>query len=165
VGFVPILTYCIFNWNCPIVFGSSLDTRISQIQGTLAALYEAIAKDAPNATIVVMGYPAFFPANPPLACDTGAFTTFIGPQMTWINGEIKKMDDTIAAAVATAQQQYGKRVRYVSESYGAFYGHELCTADPYYNRAVPSNVVISFHPNLSGNNRMAQLVEQTYQAP
>jgi lysophospholipase L1-like esterase len=131
---------------------------------SLVQLYKKIAKAAPNARIVVVGYPRFFPKNPPWTCATGAANSrFTRPQMTWINNEIEDMDTTIAAAVAATGN---KRIRYVKGSYDAFKGHERCTDEPYLNGAIASksgNIRVgSFHPNQPGHRLLARLVESTY---
>jgi len=128
-------------------------------------MYAAIAARAPDATIIVMGYPRFFPANPPAICYTGVLDLFfIGSEMKWINNEIASMDSTIANAVARVRSNGDKNVFYVGGSFNAFTGHELCTASPYLNPAELSPVWPSFHPNASGNVVRAQLAEQAYQA-
>ncbi len=158
VGFGPTLINCIVNWACPIFVGHTLDTNIAAIGPTLVQAYEEIARLAPNATIVVMGYPRWFPTDPPALCND---TTFIQPQMAWMNQEIQKLDTAIQTAVSTAYRAGVKHIRYVSGSYDAFTGHELCTASPYMNGLVPApNLVASFHPNLGGNQQMARLAEQ-----
>jgi hypothetical protein len=136
---------------------------------SLFQAYKAIAMQASNATIIVMGYPRFFPVHPPLFCYTGAnlgplFFFFFRPQMDWINSEISSMDNTIANAVTAVRAQGYTNVHYVNGSYDAFTGHEMCTSSPYNNEAVPSAISSSFHPNQAGNARMAQLAEQAYQA-
>jgi len=166
--FAQVMATCVFIEACQVDWQKAVNLRISQLGSPLASLYETIAAKAPNATIIVMGYPRFFPVVPPLACSTGlGLLLFVRPQMIWINSEIQSMDNTIANAVAAARQDGYKSVRYVSGSYDAFTGHEMCTADPYYNVFVPSlsQIPSSFHPNQSGNAQMAQLAEQAYQAP
>jgi lysophospholipase L1-like esterase len=165
VGFMPVLTACVLSWSCPISLGSTLDSAIAGMKSTLFSAYEEIANSVPSATIIVMGYPRFFPTAPPAVCYTGILDrTFIGGQMSWMNGEIQKLDTQIQAAV-TAAQQAGKNVWYATGSYDAFTGHELCTADPYMNDAVPTNPFSlsnpvqtkSFHPNLAGNEQLARV--------
>ena len=92
--------------------GSTLDSKIAGIEPSLVNAYEGIANRAPSATIIVMGYPRFFPSSPPAFCYTGIGPyTFIGSQMSWMNSEIQKLDTQIQAAV-TAAQQAGKNVLY-----------------------------------------------------
>jgi hypothetical protein len=156
VGFGETLITCIITPACPII-GSILDSEILQIMPILVQAYEEIARLAPKATIIVMGYPRWFPTVPPPSYDT--FTLL---QMLWINSEIQKLDNAIAAAVASAQKA-NVNIRYVTGSYDAFTGHELSTASPDLNGLVLSNLAYSFHPNLPGNERMAQLAVQAYQ--
>ena len=158
VGFVPVLAACVTSQLCQYSVGPALDTKIANIGHTLVQAYEEIARLAPNATILVMGYPRFFPQNPPPLCYTGFPPfTFNGPQMTWMNGEIQKMDNQIQTAVTTADNGLPvKNILYVN-AYDAFTGHELCTADPYLNNFVGSDA--SFHPNGAGNEALAQLAE------
>ena len=101
-----------------------------------------------------MGYPRWFPNVPPPGCDPVAL------RVLWMNQEIGNLDSAIQAAVIRAYQAGVKHIEYVSGSYDAFTGHELCTASPYLNAAVWANLVSSFHPNQGGNDRMAQLAEQ-----
>lgn len=167
VGFDPVLTECVeFPW-CASLVGSQLDSSIAQIGAALVQAYEDISSHAPLATIIVMGYPRFFPQNPPSSCYTGIGPFyFFSSQMAWMNGEVQYLDTQIQAAVFSAQKA-GVNIRYVN-AYDAFNGHELCTASPDMNAAVPVNPldplkgvqVHSFHPNLAGNEQLAQLAEQ-----
>jgi lysophospholipase L1-like esterase len=161
VGFKDVLTACGLDPNCQNDnVASLLDSKIAGIGPTLVTAYEGIAnaliaKGAPGATIVVMGYPRFFPSPPPGIC-----FTYNGPQMKWMNGEIQKMNNQIQAAVTTADNALpAKNVLYVNV-YDAFIGHEECTADPYMNGVVgiPPQIT-SFHPNGAGNEALAQLAE------
>jgi DNA-binding beta-propeller fold protein YncE len=175
-NFADVMRTCIFNAACQVIWQNVVNGMISRMGNpkdsiSLAKLYERIASDAPNAMVIVMGYPRFFPQNPPLVCYTGLTLAgvpffFYQPQMIWIDSEIQSMDNTIANAVTQAHIDGYKNVRYVGESYGAFTGHEMCTADPYYNMVVLQySQYPSFHPNQSGNAQLAQLAEQAYQAP
>ena len=167
VGFAQVLAACVTSWSCPISVGSILDSKIAGIEPALATAYKGIATLAPSATILVMGYPRFFPMTPPAFCYTGIGPfTFIGAQMSWMNGEIQKLDTRIQAAVTAAQQAGYKNVWYATGSYDAFTGHELCTAQPYLNDAVPGNPVQteSFHPNSAGNEQLARVAWLAEQA-
>lgn len=149
---------CVAKWRGPV------DDAIAQMGRTgsvlsLTLLYDRIAGKALHARIIVVGYPRFFPKRTPLFCATGAGGWFDIWQMSWMNAEVKKMDDTIGGTVAA---MHNARVRYV-DAYDAFNGHELCTARPYMNAVIPSlngNINAgSFHPNIDGQRTLAQLVE------
>jgi hypothetical protein len=156
VGFEQVLKDCIFfnNQLCEATDAPQLDENIATIGNTLVKAYEEIARLAPTARIIVMGYPRWFPNVPPPGCDPVAL------RVLWMNQEIQSLDSAIQAAVIRAYQAGVKHIEYVSGSYDAFTGHELCTASPYLHAAVLSNLVSSFHPNQGGNDRMAYLAEQ-----
>jgi hypothetical protein len=154
VGFGQVLIDCIVNPVCPATEGQQLDNNIATIGNTLVKAYEEIARLAPYARIIVMGYPRWFPNVPPPLCDPVAL------RVLWMNQEIQNLDTAIQAAVTIAYQAGVKHIEYVSGSYDAFTGHELCTASPYLNGVMPFYLIASFHPNGAGNDRMAQLAEQ-----
>jgi hypothetical protein len=189
VGFVRVLSDCI-KYGYPLcqgLDGKQLDSDIANIKQTLVSVYKEIAhgvtvgtttySGAPNATIIVMGYPRWFPSSPPVACYTGADPLYVpfhfsDLEMSWMNDEIQNLDNQIQAAVTAAYHdpvQPVKNILYVN-AYDAFNGHELCTADPYLNRVVNFNPatfsfdVSSFHPNLAGNQQMAGLALPTARA-
>jgi lysophospholipase L1-like esterase len=171
-NFSQVMQDCVEDPFCKNDLNPLVNAKIAQLAGTAASdpmslsnMYTAIAARAPNATIIVMGYPRFFPANPPAVCYTGLLDLFfIRSEMSWINNEIASMDSTIANAVARVRSNGDKNVLYVTGSFNAFTGHELCTANPYLNPAELSPVFPSFHPNASGNVVMAQLAEEAYRA-
>ncbi len=154
VGFEQVLQDCIADPLCQTFEAPQLDHNIATIGDTLVNAYQRIAHDLSSARIIVMGYPRWFPNVPPPGCDPVAL------RVLWMNQEIGKLDSAIQAAVIRAYQAGVKNIEYISGSYDAFTGHELCTASPYLHAIVWSNLVSSFHPNQGGNDRMAQLAEQ-----
>jgi GDSL-like Lipase/Acylhydrolase family len=151
---------CVRQWNAPME--SAIQLMGSNVPGnhqSLAQLYDEIAKDAPNAQVIVLGYPRFFPANPPLLCGTGGGNDFDRAQMTWLNEKVAEGDRAIGAAVRAAGNS---RVHYISGSYEAFRGHERCEKEPYYYGIRIGFPVGSFHPTMGGQRRLAELVERAY---
>lgn len=167
--FPKVMTTCVLQLHCQLFWQFAVNRAIDKMGRTgpadpisLSRLYERIAHNAPNARIIVMGYPRFFPSKVPLACQIGSGLRLDHNTMVWINNEIKSMENTISGAVATARRHIPNGINYVQGSYDAFAGHELCTADPYYNTLSLKHRETSFHPNISGNRRMAELVEPIY---
>ena len=123
----------------------------------LRRLYRDLRKNAPNAKILVVGYPRFFPTTPPGLCNTrGPGPELTRADMSWINSKIAKANGVIAsAAVATG-------VTFVDVA-NAFSGHELCTKSPWMNRVFDSLTswiaAQSFHPNIDGFAALAKVVE------
>lgn len=168
-NFPKVITTCVLQQECQVYWQLAVNRAIAQMRGTsntdpvsLVRLYETISRRAPNAKIIVLGYPRFFPPKPPATCLTGFGFKFGHAEMMWINNEINSMDNTISGAVAIAEHHGYQHVQYVRDSYDAFSGHELCTKAPYYNAVVPSHIYTSFHPNITGNQRLAQLVVARY---
>lgn len=78
----------------------------------LKALYARVATDAPNARVLVLGYPSFFPAHPSSDYCDGAVTR---SDAQWVAGEIAESDRKIEAAVRSVAPGH-PNVEYVSPS-------------------------------------------------
>lgn len=164
-GFGPIMRYCATrtakNPSCKDHSQQAVDAVLATIEPKLTALYKQIksAKGvAKDATILVLGYPKFFPAGRSKSCATGdPFHKFMPSDMAWINGVIKRFDAKIAAAAKTAG------VTYVNV-YNAFARHELCASDPDLHEVVilplSHHQLESFHPTAQGQKVLAVLTEQ-----
>ena len=83
----------------------------------LVVFYRTIHVLAPNARILVLGYPRFFPTSDP------ATEHFSSQESAWINDRIMLSDDVIHGAVSASGV-----AQYVDE-YNALNGHELGTGD------------------------------------
>jgi GDSL-like Lipase/Acylhydrolase family len=124
---------------------------------SLTQLYEKVAALAPNATILVVGYPRFFPPHPPNQCGTGSlWTQFTYAQMQWMNDEVRSMDNMTARAV---RETLDPHVRYV-EIYEVLRGHERCEPEPWLNGIKLKGSGESFHPTIQGQSAIAKLVER-----
>jgi hypothetical protein len=175
-NFSSVLRSCFLNAtgiierSCTVSWNKSVDDAIQRMAKSsvgnvesLTQLYKTLLAAAPNAQVMVVGYPRFFPQKPPHTCGTGVSPfVFRRVQMNWINQKIMAIDKTIRNTVALLQSS---RVKYV-DAYSAFHGHERCTKDPYLNGIIPSYqrhiAVGSFHPNISGHRKLAKLVEVAY---
>jgi hypothetical protein len=138
-------------------------------------LYEQIKSEpslAPDAQILVLGYPQFFPTGQATSCRTGLVTGALGDKfqpsdMAWIDSVIKLVDSDIQASAFAAG------LTYVDTS-DAFAGHQLCQRDPDLNDAVVGPVLLaagypkgvqSFHPNVAGQSVLAQNVSPVVPFP
>ena len=135
----------------------NIDTAIANLDKLLPSVRDA----APNARILVLGYPRFFPEERRGAWDDG---TQIDPDdITFINAKIKEMDDRIAALVAE-RGGAANGFEYV-DVYDAFKGCEIGTDSPCMNnieiRFSGGNIDKngSYHPNDRGQGRLAEIVE------
>lgn len=92
----------------------------------LGAVYAKIRREAPNARIVVVGYPKFFTAQSSggiIGCN------FVWPvDQVWMNAKIKQFDDAIE------NQAHALRAEYASGAEAFTDGHELCdSGTPFLN--------------------------------
>lgn len=147
---------CEGQWEPKVAAGiSMLASKKTSEEFSLRNLFRTITRKAPNARVIVLGYPRFFPNDPPHSCPTGAlYTSFSHADMKWVNDKIALADSAIAgAAKATG-------VTFVN-TYDAFDGHELCTSDPWLNHALFGGFnrqQQSFHPTAAGQAAFANAV-------
>jgi hypothetical protein len=140
---------------------------IALLKAHLEGVYKAIAAAAPNAMIVVLGYPRLFPGdqNPSAPCAPDLAVDFPIPDVAFLNQMGDTMDQTISQAVSDVNAQTG-RVFYIDPN-NIFEGHRVCDSQPWINGIVNEETstsgtstpgVNSFHPNVFGQAAFAQLV-------
>jgi hypothetical protein len=147
-------------------------TVIDQLQSHLVDVYEEIHARAPNARIVVLGYPAAFQANPQSSCKVGPGLAGVGAYLntsdqSWLNGISALLNTTIGSAVTIAKTS-GANIDFINPTQG-FASHELCSASPWiYGVQLLSNTGSgfsfvdpgSFHPTVAGQEEYATLVNE-----
>jgi len=139
-GFASVLTTCAQpSWlsNCTGAVDGAQRYIAKTLPGSLRTLYASIRAKAPNATVVVVGYPRIFNGT-----DCNLLTWFSGSEMTRLNQTADQLDSTIAAAAASAGFGFVNPVP-------AFVGHAVCDRTEWIN-GLSSPITESFHPNRSG---------------
>jgi hypothetical protein len=148
---------------------------INALEPHLVAEYEALATAAPNAEIVVLGYPRLFPGDTKApSCDVsveGYSVPVITSDVTsWLNKMGDLLDTNIADAVAAATDA-GYNVHYIDPN-SAFTGHEVCSSSPWINAIIAYSEsgsdggkihvpgAGSFHPMAAGQREFATLVDE-----
>jgi hypothetical protein len=161
VNFAEVMLFCAtrktIGSTCQGLYGKLIKQKIGQLRssGALRKLYRDIkARTAPNAKVLVLAYPRFFPTKPPITCPTGAGAQlFVDSDMLWINQSIKELDGVIE------QEANQAGVTYV-DAYGMLKRHELCTKDPWLNRTnILSGVSGSFHPKIRGQQAYSDILK------
>lgn len=105
------------------------------LPGRLDATYAAIRAKAPNARVVVMGYPKIF---------TSSFCWwFSTTKRNAVNSAADLLSDITSGRASAAGFKY-EDVR------DNFAGHEVCTSSEWINGIVWGNLVESYHPNKPG---------------
>jgi lysophospholipase L1-like esterase len=140
-GFSSIVTQCALPW--PWSCEGELTTAEGFIRGTLpgrlTTLYGAIRSRAPNARVVVLGYPRLF-----MGVDCNAGTFFSTTEMSRMNA-IADLLKTVTQERATAAGATFK------DAIPPFTGHAVCSSSEWLN-GLSSPVEESFHPNRTGHS-------------
>jgi lysophospholipase L1-like esterase len=139
-GFSDVMTTCVTGTDSSCV--SRVNTAETFVRNTLPgrldAVYDAIRAKAPNAHVVVLGYPDMYTLN--VFC--------IGMSATKhqkIDEAADLIDTTTAARAAAHGFSFGD-VR------STFKGHELCSGDDYLHSLVISPSWESYHPTATGHS-------------
>lgn len=148
----------------------------------LHTLYRDIQRSAPNAQVLVLGYPQLFPQDPKSSCSiTGNIAKvprIAVDDMLWLNDMAIVLNRAIRREVKKARAA-GVAVRFV-DTERAFLRHGVCTRTPWINAARVSFTSISpagatfdltrpgadpysFHPNARGQAKLAELVRKALQ--
>ena len=139
-GFADVITECALPW--PWSCEDDLDDAEAFIEGTLPGLlddvYDAIDAEAPNATVVVLGYPRLF-----MGVDCNGGTFFSGTELRRMN-EVADLLASVTRSEATAAGFTFK------DAIPSFTGHAVCSEAEWIN-GLSNPVEESFHPNRSGH--------------
>lgn len=140
-GFSTIMEDCIFDSDSGCV--SEVDSAESYVQTTLPGLldnvYSAIRSHAPNASVVVLGYPRFYQV--PGSCIVGLSNT----KRTAIDGGADVLDTTTANEAAKYANFHFADVRTI------FGPHEICSSGTSWLHSVDwTDLTESYHPTPAG---------------
>lgn len=162
LGFADVVTDCIINGQrgvgpntCQAKHDQRIEDELTRLHDELVDRYREIKEKAPNARVIIVGYPPLFVTDP---SDNYGNLLFAEDQV-WMN----EVAGDLNAMLAAAAQEAG--VEFVDPTQ-AFDGHGIGSDDPWINDldlggpgfaiANPS----SFHPNAAGHAAIADLVQQ-----
>jgi len=140
VGFVGVMTTCVLlpTSSC-LKAVSAAETLVANVlPASLNATLQAIRDDAPNAKIVVVGYPDFYDLSKSSSC-IGLSTA----DRTALNQGANDLD----SALATAAAHNGDTFASVQS---AFAGHEICDSASWLHSVDIFSLGQSYHPTASG---------------
>ena len=147
LGLSTVLTACTAVPPTPVECQAAIANAQSQLPtlaGNLVRLYTQVAISAPNALIVVTGYPYLF--EPPVEGDPNAAI------ITAINNAITALNATIQQAVLAAQTA-GINIIYVDVT-DEFAGHGIGSTEPFIHATGPD----AYHPNAAGYRAYAKAI-------
>jgi hypothetical protein len=139
-GFADVMTTCVTQSDSACI--SRINTARAYVDSTLPgkldSVYSAIRSKAPNARVVVLGYPRFYKLG----------TTCLGlseAKRKAINDGSDHLNTAIAKRAANHGFTFGD-VR------PAFTGHEICSGDSWLHSVNWLNIGDSFHPKAPGQS-------------
>jgi lysophospholipase L1-like esterase len=138
-GFVTVVTTCLLGSDgaCTVAVNAAKAYATTVLPGKLDRTYAAIRGHAPNARVIVLGYPRLFELTP--SC--GLFGMDLAKRRT-LDGAADTLAGVIAARAGAAGDTF-------IDARGAFAGHGICAGAPWINTTTWP-VTDSYHPNSSG---------------
>ncbi|MCG7527870.1 SGNH/GDSL hydrolase family protein [Streptomyces sp. OfavH-34-F] len=140
-GFADVMTTCVLQSQSTCL--SRIATARSYVDNTLPgkldAVYSAIRSKAPNARVVVLGYPRFYKIGG--SCVVGLNDT--------VRSAINGAADYLNAATAKRAADHGFSFGNVTS---AFTGHEICSGDSWLHSLNWLNIGESYHPFAAGQS-------------
>lgn len=151
--------------NCGLTSTQYIETqnRINNdLPSRLAAVYAAIRAEAPSAHIYVLGYPHLVPFLEE-GYEPGTCRYLDAAERVNARDVVTNLNYTISTAVDAADvaDGEGNGFTFVStnDDGSPFIGHELCSADPYFND-LSYPVDYTFHPNAVGHQKYADILKE-----
>jgi hypothetical protein len=140
IGYASLIQQCTLS-DC----SAALDSTVANLETTLGAALDAVftgvkSRAAPDAAIIVLGYPRIF-TNSSCFGALGISST----ERTKANALADKLDEVIAAHASADGVTY-------QSATAAFTGHAVCSLSPWLNGLNLFNTGESYHPNRSGHN-------------
>jgi lysophospholipase L1-like esterase len=140
-----------------------VEQDIQRAIDNLRELLPQVRERAPNARILVLGYPRFFPEDPGSGWSDG--TQIDTEDILAINDLVADMDAQIEGLVDELNEENPGSFQFV-DMYDAFNGCEIGTDNPCMN-----NIEVrfadgkpdkngSYHPNDAGHDQMAEILEE-----
>ncbi len=139
-GFADVLTECATPWwagDCDGAIDGAQAYIRDSLPGALSNLYADIANRAPNAHVVVVGYPRVFMGE-----DCNAGTWFAPEEQTRLNQTADQLNGALAGAASARGFSFANPTQ-------AFTGHAVCD-NPEWINGLSSPISESYHPNRAG---------------
>jgi lysophospholipase L1-like esterase len=138
-GFSSVITSCAAPFiSCNGDITNAQNYIRDTLPGNLNNVYSQIRSRAPNARVVVLGYPRIF-----MGVDCNAGTFFSTDEMTKLNATADLLKTTVAGRAAA----YGFTFK---DAIPAFTGHAVCSSTEWLN-GLSNPVGDSYHPNRTGH--------------
>lgn len=168
LGFGTVVADCIINGesgipmldSCRDKHADRIEERLETLHGELVDTYDEIQERAPDARVVIVGYPELFGQNPRDSLGNLLFAE----DQAWMNEQAGELNDMLRSAAREAGVEF-------IDPTAAFRGHGIGSDDPWINDlnwGGPGLSLVdpgSFHPNAQGHDALADLVEEQIRQP
>ncbi|GAA4208874.1 SGNH/GDSL hydrolase family protein [Actinocatenispora rupis] len=146
-GFSNVITKCAYPWpyNCTNDINNAISFMQNTLPGRLDSVYSAIRSHAPNARVVVVGYPRLF---------NGQTCNALARISATEEGQLNHAADVLAGVISARASAHS--FSFVDPR-SAFSTHEICSSSEWLN-GLSDPVSESYHPNRSGHVGYADLV-------
>ncbi|RII18847.1 Lipase 1 precursor [Streptomyces sp. YIM 130001] len=140
-GFADVMMTCVLQSeaNCVARVEEAKSFVTGTLPGRLDSTYSAISDKAPDAQVVVLGYPRFYQLEG--SCVAG----LTEGERAAINSAADLLNETTQKSVA----DHGFAFADVA---GKFTGHEICSADAWLHSVNWTNIGESYHPTAAGQS-------------
>ncbi len=139
-GFADVMTTCVLQSDsaCLSRIATARAYVDSTLPGNLDSVYSAIRSKAPNARVVVLGYPRFYKLG----------TSCVGLSETKRKA-INDASDHLNSAIAKRAADHGFTFGDVRPT---FTGHEICSGNSWLHSVKWTNIGESYHPTAAGQS-------------
>jgi lysophospholipase L1-like esterase len=141
-GFADVLTECAtpaWAGDCDRAIDGAQAYIRTTLPGRLSTLYSSIRSRAPQAKVVVVGYPRVFMGE-----DCNALTWFSPAEQTRLNATADQLNARLSAAASARGFSFANPT-------ARFTGHAVCD-DPEWLNGLSNPVAESYHPNRLGHS-------------
>lgn len=140
IGFADIMSSCVTHGDdaCLDKVDDAKTSARQDLPAKLDDAYDAIHSKAPNAQVVVVGYPQLFTSD--ASCVTGISKTE--------SNALNEAADVLNGIVSERAAEHGFTYADVTDT---FSGHQLCSSSSWLH-GIAATVVASFHPTADGQS-------------
>ncbi|RZS40992.1 lysophospholipase L1-like esterase [Herbihabitans rhizosphaerae] len=152
-GFAPVITQCAkpWPWTCTTEIANAQKFVRETLPGRLDSVYSKIKDKAPNAKVIVVGYPKLFNGE---ECN---FLARISPQ------EQSDLNATADLIATTTKGRAGAHGFTFVDPRSAFTGHAVCDDVEWLN-GLSDPIIESYHPNRAGHVAYTNLIASATKA-
>ncbi len=142
VGFSTIMTTCALQGTsaCVSAVNAAEDVARTKLPGLLDTAYNAIRANAPNAKVVVLGYPLFYQLNVFFCIGLSSVS----------RAKIDEGINVVDGSIQTAASGHGFTFADVQK---VFVGHQLCSGNKWLHAVDLADIQESYHPTAAGQSQ------------